>query len=502
MKFARTFSIQPNFPSASIIEIETDIQPGIFFFTLIGLADTSIRESRSRILSAIKNSGLQSPKSRLQKITALLRPAGVKKYGSIHDLAIAVSYLLTQQKQAATEQSLLGKKVCFLGELTLEGKIVSCFGIEQAIATGIKEGFDAIFYPSGTKLSFVRGTLRQKSKLIPIKSLSECLQIMNQQIPTATPDWGSLASEKNPPEIFLPKKIADGLILALGGGHHIIFFGEPGTGKTFCTNQIEHVLPPLTTEETFERSLLGLSPDTSRPIRRPHTSSSFASILGNTSTPGEILKSHKGILIMNEFTEFDRRTIETLREPLEERVVSLSRSQGNTEIPCDFTLIATTNMCRCGYYRSQNKKCTCSQADLRKSQEKISGPILDRFEIRINTNIKSTTEDKTLVGLREIREKISRITNAQLIQTETLIGRGDYYKNLPENLFWQNLSVSAEAKAILDRALSEKNTNQRVRKHLWSLAKSYSDMRGSKNIEEIDILNALEYRLEDPKNPL
>ena len=502
MKFARTFSIQPKFPSASVIEIETDIQPGLFFFTLIGLADASIRESRSRILSAIKNSGFQSPKSRLQKITALLRPAGIKKYGSIHDLAIAVSYLLTQERWGAAAGSLLGRRVCFLGELTLEGKIVTCFGLEQAIATAIRDGFDAVFYPKGTEINFTEVAHRKGVKLTPVQSLSECLETISKGIPDCEPESQNNSECDDVPDTYLPKHLADGLILALGGGHHILLFGEPGTGKTFCTNQAEYLLPKLTSEEIHERCLLGLNQDLCRPIRKPHPNSSFASILGNVATPGEILQSHKGLLIMNEFSEFDRRTLETLREPLEERVVNLSRTQGSTLIPCDFILIATTNLCRCGYYRSQTKKCTCSQADLHKYMGKLSGPILDRFEIRINTNIKQPQSAHVRVSLNEIKEKVLLISRTQHSETKQLTGVSSFFKNLPDHIFWENLRANDEAKAILDQVLSKNNTNQRIRKHLWSLAKSHSDVRGSVSIERVDVVNALRYRLEDPKDPL
>jgi len=517
MNFAKTKSAQTIGLGAKIIDVEIDLSKGLHSFTIVGLPDKGVEESRDRVSASIKNSGFTSPKSLNQKVVVSLAPADIKKEGPIFDVAISLSYLL-----AAGEIEFDSKNKLFLGELSLDGNLRRINGVLPIVSQAKTEGFTEVFLP---KENAKEAALISDIKIYGATTLKEIIEHLNtKQI-----------NKKSGTAIVQPKKIAlqpqteiiveddeliidfseikgqetakRGLEIAAAGGHNIAMYGPPGTGKTMLAKAFSHILPTLSFDEILEitsiHSVAGtLKTDiiTKSPVRAPHHTASYVSIVGGGAIPkpGEITLAHRGVLFLDEFPEFDRKVIETLREPLEESEISISRSRGTVTFPANFILIAAMNPCPCGNFGSKTKECICKPTDLLKYQRKISGPIIDRIDMWVEVSQinyeKLSGDDTDKKETAQIKEKVIK---ARKIQKERFEKAGRKIKTNSEMSakdINKIVDLQNDAKEILNTSAKKLDLSARTYHRIIKLARTIADLDNSKSIKLSHILEALQYR--------
>jgi magnesium chelatase family protein len=383
--FARVYGAQPSLPHGTLVSVECDIVKGLHAYTIVGLPDKSVEEAKDRIAAAIKNTGeFESPKKSNKKIVLSLAPAGLKKEGAVFDLPIALSFLL------ASEQLMFDPaRRLFAGELALDGTVRPIQGALSIAMTARSERFREIFVPeeNAAEASLVSGLT-----VIPVTSLMHCARLLiGDEKPRVVYAAATVGETDDAAfdEIRGQEAAKRGLVIAAAGGHNIAFFGPPGTGKTLLARAAASIMPDLDEDGMLEvtaiHSLAGTLHDgvvRRPPFRSPHHTSSYASLIGGGSAgvkPGEATLAHRGILFCDEFPEFRRDVIQALREPLEDRVVSISRSRGSAVFPADFMLIAALNPCPCGFYGTS--RCECMPHIVEKYRRKVSGPVADRIDM-------------------------------------------------------------------------------------------------------------------------
>ncbi|HEC30486.1 MAG TPA: ATP-binding protein, partial [Candidatus Yonathbacteria bacterium] len=411
--FAKVYSAQVVGISAHIITIEVDVtKKTLYAFSIVGLPDKAVEESRDRISAAIKHSGFSSPKKQNQKIVISLAPADIKKEGPSFDLPMAIAYL-----SAVEEISFNPENKLFLGELSLDGTLRAVKGVLVLVRKAQELGFKEVFLP---KDNATEGALIDGIKIYGAGTLKEVANHLNEKNKDKLKDTSTLtASPKTKIKYTDSKYSIDmsdvkgqesgkrGLEIAAAGRHNVCMYGPPGTGKTMLARAFSNILPDLCFEEVLEvtgiHSVAGsinTSLITSAPFRSPHHTSSYNSIVGGGSfpRPGEITLAHRGVLFLDEFPEFEKRVIESLRQPMEDNVINISRVKGTETFPANFILIAAMNPCPCGNYGS-DKECICNPSALTRYRRKLSGPIMDRIDLWIAIDKvdhqKLSSKDKT-----------------------------------------------------------------------------------------------------------
>jgi len=521
MSFAKTYSAQTIGLGARIIDVEVDLSKGLHSFTIVGLPDKGVEESRDRVSASIKNSGFTSPKSLNQKVIVSLAPADIKKEGPIFDVSISLSYLL-----ASGDIKFDSNKKLFLGELSLDGNLRRINGVLPIVAEAKIKGFEEIFLP---KDNAVEAALISGIKIYAVDNLKEIIEHLND--PTKSNEAGSSSnrtrkvSKKLVPqkqtEIILDKDeyIIDfsevkgqetakrGLEIAAAGGHNIAMYGPPGTGKTMLAKAFANILPPLSFDEILEitsiHSIAGTMKKeiiTKAPVRSPHHTSSYVSIVGGGTIPkpGEVTLAHRGVLFLDEFPEFERKVIESLREPLEEGEISISRARGSHTFPANFILIAAMNPCPCGNFGSKIKECICKPTDLLRYQRKISGPIIDRIDMWVEVSqidyekLGAKDSDK-----KETPEIKNRVINARKIQKErfdTAQRKINTNSEMETKDINKITNLSDKAKEILIASAKKLNISARAYHRIIKLSRTIADLDESKEINPSHILEALQYR--------
>jgi magnesium chelatase family protein len=513
MSFSKVYSVQNNLLKAQIIDVECDTNRGFYSFNIVGLGDKAIEEAKERINSAIKNSGLVSPKKGDKRTVIALAPANIKKTGPIFDLAIALSFL-----KASKQISFCSRDKIFIGELSLDGKIREVNGVLPMIVEAKKKGFKEFFVPIKNAKE---AALVDDVNVYPCENLFQVVNFLNinnserQNIEIQSKTEiinDKLLSNDTLLEHIKGNELAKrALVIALSGGHNICFYGPPGTGKTMLAKATTTLLPKLTFDEVLEvTSLYSVSGELkeeiiiSPPFRSPHHTSSHISIVGGGTDikPGEISLAHKGILFLDEFPEFDRRVIDSLRQPLEDKEVQIRRAKESANLPADFILMISMNPCPCGFYGYESKNCSCTMSQIMKYQKKISGPIMDRIDIWIEVsainydklieqNLNKKIEDSlTTKAQGEIKNtrKIQIENNKSKINKNILNGR------LSTNNLEKILVFDEGVKKYFDESAERLRLSARSYTKILKVALTISQISNSEKIKKEHILEALSWR--------
>jgi magnesium chelatase family protein len=526
MSFAKVYSAQPGVLSARIIDVEVDISRGLNAFAVVGLGDKSVEEAKDRISSAIKNSGFKSPKQSNHKVVISLAPADLRKEGPIFDLAMAIAYLIANGDfgELGGESDGVARPdfsdTIFLGELSLDGKLRKVTGALAVTAEAQKNGYKKIFLPKGNarEASLVSGLaiFGAESLIEVIEHLRGDTAILKEE----TGEVGEKAAASAPDcatdfaDVVGQESAKRGLVIAAAGGHNLAMYGPPGTGKTMLAKAFANILPPLSFDEIIEttsiHSVSGILKSdrvTSPPIRSPHHTASYVALVGggNIPRPGEITLAHRGVLFLDEFTEFDRNVLEALREPLEERKITITRAKGATTFPANFILLAAMNPCPCGYRGSKVKECICRVPDLIKYQRKISGPIIDRIDMWVEVSqvahrdlINQNQERKTAIS-PALKQTIINARSAQTIRFSKLKTAAKTNAEMSAQDINKIVKLSAESKKILDSSAEKLALSPRAYHKVIKLAQTIADLDQKGGIGASHILEALQYR---PKNQI
>lgn len=517
MKLSKIFSAQIIGLKTHTITIEVDLFNGLHTFSIVGLPDKAIEESRDRVSSAIKSAGFISPKSKgQQKIVVSLAPANLKKEGPFFDLPIALGYLL-----ASKDIYFDTEKKLFVGELSLGGILQPIKGTLLIAKKACESGFKEIYLPyeNAHEAALIDGI-----KIFGAKTLQEIIDHLdaNSKNKKITPQEKThFHHNKDPYPVGLEDiqgqgSAKRGLQIAAAGGHNIAFFGPPGTGKTLLAKAFASILPPLTFEEALEvtgihsatEKLNGQLLITKPPFRAPHHTSSYTSIIGGGTypKPGEVTLAHRGVLFLDEFPEFDRRVIESLRQPLEDREVSISRARGSEVFPASFILIAALNPCPCGYHGDAVRSCTCSPSHLFKYRRKISGPIIDRIDMwievsRIDNTLLSEKirSKKNPLNEQELARKVEKIKNdilkARIIQKNRFKDSKVFLLNSAMSVRdLKKIPLEDETKKVLDMSAKKLDLSPRSYHRIIKLAQTVADLDQSPKITKDHLLEVLRYR--------
>ena len=505
MDVARVFSAQPSLMSADIVTLETDLSRGLFSFSIVGLPGKAVEEARDRVNSAIKNTGLKSPKSENHKVVISLAPADLKKEGPLFDLPMAISYLIASGEIRADVRTII-----FIGELGLDGTLRPVRGVLPIVRKAKEAGFTEVIVPLENS---EESALIPNIRITPARSLKEVVAHIDikredhvrlseaplTQIETL---WNDVSVRLD--DIRGQESAKRGLMIAASGRHNVIMVGPPGTGKTMLARAFQGILPPLSIEEALEVTSIHSVAGTGEgitlrpPFRSPHHTASYVALVGGGAhpKPGEVTLAHKGVLFLDEFPEFERRALDALRQPLEDRVVSISRVHSSALFPADFILVAAMNPTRGGDERGDY-----AHQMIETYKHKISGPILDRIDLWLQV---PHVDYDTLTEKRDTTSKTShtetdharaKVLMARQRQKERFAGLGiSSNGEMSARDIEERIKMTSPVRELLKKSAEKLNLSPRSYHRLIKVSRTIADLEDSDELKESHVLEALHFR--------
>ena len=493
---------------AELIEVEADLSSGLRFFSIVGLPDKSVEESKERIAAAIKNSGAEPPHKQNKRVIINLAPADLRKEGSGYDLPIALSFLLSSEQIKFDPNDKI-----FIGELALTGESRTVNGVLPMCLLAKERNIKNVFVP---KSNSNEARLVRDINIYPVESLSELIGFLENRIEIrplesfnedflegfetafqATVDMAYIKGQENAKRA---------LEIAASGNHNVLMTGPQKKKKTLLAKAIPTILPKMSWSEMLEvTKIYSVSGKLShkkplihqRPFRSPHHSASEASLIGGGgfARPGEITLAHRGVLFIDEFPEVHRDVLESLRQPLEDGVVHVSRAKASYSFPSRFILIAAMNPCPCGYYGDPEKQCTCNQQQIGKYQRRVSGPIMDRIDLYVevpHVKYEKLTDETVEGSSEEIRQKVEKARKTQLerFENDGIVTNSEM--NIP--LVKKHCQTDEQGEMLLKNAVNNLHMSARGYHRILKLARTIADLADSPNITHIHIAEALQYR--------